>query len=117
KVYALFFRILYNASYLNKEDSEQALKLLSQATFKDGLIAGVDDGITVAHKFGEYAAKDASGNDVPGTDELHDCGIVYAPGHPYLLCVMTRGNQLTSLTTMVAQVSQIVFQAAKNGYQ
>ena len=52
--YASFFRVLYNASYLTKEHSQQVLELLTQTEFKDGLVAGVSDkGIAVSHKFGE----------------------------------------------------------------
>lgn len=53
KSYATFFRILYNASYLNKNYSEKALELLSQTTFKDGIATNIPNGIAVAHKFGE----------------------------------------------------------------
>ncbi|MFS6553880.1 serine hydrolase, partial [Staphylococcus aureus] len=54
KSYSLFLRILYNASYLNNENSEFALKLLSQATFKNGLVKDLPEGTIVAHKFGEH---------------------------------------------------------------
>jgi len=77
--YASFFRILYNASYLNKDMSEKALNLLSQTEYKQGLVAGVPNKIQVAHKFGERIYKDT--NEV----QLHDCGIVYLPQKPYLL--------------------------------
>lgn len=36
---ASFFRILYNASYLNRDSSEYALNLLSKVTFDKGLRA------------------------------------------------------------------------------
>jgi hypothetical protein len=35
KDYASFFRILYNASYLNREYSETALKLLSETLYNN----------------------------------------------------------------------------------
>ncbi|MDO8560151.1 MAG: serine hydrolase [bacterium] len=53
KDYASFFRILYNASYLNREQSERALGLMTKTRFRDGIIAGVPAGRPVAHKFGE----------------------------------------------------------------
>jgi hypothetical protein len=37
--YASFFRVLFNASYLNRKDSEKALALLTKVAFRDGLIA------------------------------------------------------------------------------
>ncbi len=85
-IYSRFLRILYNASYLDRDYSERALDLLSSTDFNTGIVAGVPEGTVVAHKFGEY--------EDPGQTiaELHDCGIVYHPTNPYLLCVMTRGT-------------------------
>ena len=42
--YSGFFRILYNASYLNREMSEKALRLLSLDDFPQGIAAGVPGG-------------------------------------------------------------------------
>lgn len=102
KSYASLFRILFNASYLNKDDSESALSILSKVTYAKGLVAGVPPYITVAHKFGEREL-------VGGIKQLHDCGIVYYPGHPYLLCVMTRGNDLDTLAGIIRSISRTVF--------
>lgn len=102
KEYAALFRILYNGSYLSRENSEKALKILSQSDFKVGLLAGVPEGIKVAHKFGERELEN-------GVNQLHDCGIIYYPNHPYLLCVMTRGDKLEVLPGVIAQISRIVY--------
>ncbi len=109
--YASFFRILYNATYLNPEMSERALKLLTKTTFTKGLVAGVPKAIPVAHKFGERAYDDSS------TKELHDCGIVYYPKHPYLLCVMTKGNDFASLESVIQTISTKTFDEVKATYQ
>lgn len=101
--YASFFRILYNASYLNKDMSEKALGLLSQTEYKQGLVAGVPSKIQVAHKFGERIYSDT--NEV----QLHDCGIVYLPKRPYLLCIMTRNQNLNKATQTIKTISQKVF--------
>lgn len=101
--YSLFFRILYSATYLDNADSEKALDLLSQTTFTDGLVAGVPKNIIVAHKFGEHVNS-------PQEIELHDCGIVYYPKNPYLLCVMTKGPSLNSLEGAIKNISSIVYQ-------
>lgn len=100
--YSVFFRILFNASYLSRADSEKALKLLSESTFKDGLVAGVPSSVVVAHKFGERELSDQ--------EQFHDCGIVYYPKHPYLLCVMTRGAATTPLLHAIADVSKFVYE-------
>lgn len=106
KDYTLFFRILYNATYLSSESSEKALSILSQATFKDGLIAGLPVGTVVSHKFGEHAITDSK-NNVVGV-ELHDCGVVYGEPGPYLLCIMTKGKTLTADSTAIAGITKIV---------
>ncbi|HYV33920.1 MAG TPA: serine hydrolase [Candidatus Limnocylindria bacterium] len=101
--YSGFYRILYNATYLNRANSEEALNILSQVEFKNGLVAGVPANVTVAHKFGEREVN-------PGVlNQLHDCGIVYYPGHPYILCVMTRGSDTQKLETTAASISKIVY--------
>lgn len=103
KDYASFFRILFNASYLDQGMSEKALKLLSKSQYYKGLVAGIPENITTAHKFGERQF-------LPSKEkQLHDCGIVYFPDKPYLLCVMSRGNDFSSLTNFIKQVSKIVY--------
>lgn len=103
KKYASFFRILFNASYLNKEMSNGALKLLSYADFKEGLIAGVPPQVQTAQKFGESKSPD-------GQKQFHDCGIIYYPDHPYLLCVMTKGSDYKTLAPAIRAVSKLVFE-------
>lgn len=104
KDYASFYRILFNASYLNQDMSEKALSLLSQSQYKDGLIAGVPQNITISHKFGERKFSDT------GETQLHDCGIIYLPKKPYLLCVMTRGNDIQKSSQTIQKISKEVFQ-------
>jgi beta-lactamase class A len=103
KTYASFFRILYNASYLSPAMSEKALSLLSQITFDKGIVAGVPNNIPVAHKFGERIYTDNQEH------QLHDCGIVYHPTDPYLLCVMTRGTDFNVLTSVIKDLSKQVW--------
>ena len=105
--FSLFFRILYNGTFLSDASSEKALSILSQATFKNGLVAGLPAGTVVAHKFGERVI--GRGDQIESV-ELHDCGIVYANQGPYLLCVMTRGKNLNSLATTIATISNMVYQ-------
>lgn len=99
--YASIFRILYNSSYLNLEMSDKALGILSQSEFPDGLAVGVPDNVQIAHKFGEQK----NGNE----QQLHDCGIVYYPPNPYILCVMTQGTNLEDLENVIQTVSKEVY--------
>jgi beta-lactamase class A len=100
--YSRFFRMIYSTTYLGKQTSEEALTILSKTTFKDGIVAGLPSGIVVSHKFGERIT---SFKEV----ELHDCGIVYYPEKPYLLCVMTKGRDLSKLKDVIKNISQIVY--------
>ena len=101
--YATFFRILYNASYLNKEMSQKALSYLADSKFKIGLVAGVPPGTVVAHKFGERSFVGSN------LKQLHDCGIVYHPAQHYVLCVMSRGSDFTHLSAVIRDVSALVY--------
>ncbi len=100
--YGNLFAILYNTAYLSPELSQLALQFLTEATFKDGIVAGVPEHVRVAHKFGFYAPN-------PALTELHDCGIVYHPAGPYVLCVMTKGTDRVSEAAGIADISKAVY--------
>lgn len=102
QTYASFFRILYNSTYLSPDASEWALETLAQSQFKAGLVAGVPPEVRVAHKFGEAGRV--------GAVQRHDCGIVYYPERPYLLCVMSRGPTYERLDGMIRLVSRLVYE-------
>ena len=110
--YSSVWRSLYNASFLSADDSDEALRLLSLSTFKDGLVAGVPTGVTIAHKFGEYTNSLTNGLVID--KELHDCGIIYYPDHPYLLCVMTKGNDFPTLANAITSISKLVYTYVDN---
>jgi beta-lactamase class A len=107
--YSTLFRVLYYSTYLNKDYSEKALELLSKAEFKQGLVDSLPKNITVAHKFGEREVGD-------GTHQLHDCGIVYYPNSPYLLCVMTKGPSFDDLAKTIQQISDKIYTEAVRMY-
>ncbi len=107
KSYSALFRTLYNASYLSRDLSEQALFLLTNTTFKKGLVAGVPEGTAVAHKFGENTTKTRTGTIT--SRELHDCGIVYYPSDPYFLCIMTKGTDFPKLESIISSLSKTVY--------
>lgn len=101
--YSAFFRILYNASYLDKAMSQKALEYLIAGDFNRGLVAGVPPGTVVAHKFGERSFFDSK------TKQLHDCGVVYHPSQHYVLCVMSRGDDFDRLSSVIRDVSALVY--------
>lgn len=112
--YSDFLRILYNSTYLTEQYSEQALSIMSNSAYKNGITAGVPAGVAVAQKYGERV--DSSGNTLQSV-ELHDCGIVYATNHAYSLCVMTKKNITATqgpddekkLANIIKDISGIVY--------
>ncbi len=113
KTYANFFRILYGSTYLSRKSSEDVLRLLSQTEFKEGIVKPLPASLVVAHKFGEFGLLE---NGQITSREFHDCGIVYYPAHPYLLCVMTKGSDLTKLEQAVQDVSQAAYQQVNSRF-
>ncbi len=109
KEYSLFFRILYNATYLNRSNSEKAMNYLAKATYADGLVAGVPASTTVAHKYGEHVNATEKGE--ISSVELHDCGIVYGPNLPYFICVMTSGPTISGLESTIQDISAAVYRS------
>ncbi len=115
--YSHVFRVLFSSTYLDHAVSEQALDLLSQTSFTQGLVAGVPTGTVVSHKFGERTIKNEN---ITGTSitlvsmqvELHDCGIVYYPNNPYFICVMTKGGDFSSLAGAIKDISKMVWDKA-----
>lgn len=100
--YSAFFRVLHNASYLNRELSEKALELLAATEHTQGLVAGVPQSTVVAHKFGEAGSTEEK-------LQYHDCGIVYHPKRHYILCVMTSGEDQNRLIESIQHISQFVW--------
>lgn len=103
KKYSTFFRILYNSSYLNRTNSELMLKMLSESDFNIWLKALLPKDIVVANKYWERYDEGI------WEKQLHDCGIIYYPNNPYILCVMTKWNNFDDLTYMIKNISKIVF--------
>jgi len=99
--YSLFLRVLFNASYLNIEDSEFCTGLLSQSDFDKGLLNGLPKGTRAAHKFGE------AGDGV--NSHFSEAGIIYLDNNPYLITVMTKGRDPKALPAVVANISRTIF--------
>ena len=113
--FSFFFRVLYSSTYLNEEYSEKALEVLNKTNFSDGIVAGVPQGVAVAHKFGLATIKP---KDIVISRELNDCGIVYNQKNPYLLCVMTKSSaSLADIEAVIQRISALAYQEADSDYQ
>lgn len=100
--YSLFFIELFNASYLNFNNSEICLSLLSKSDFKEGMLSGIPERCPTAHKFGEGG--------VSTLPNFSESGIVYCGKHPYLLTVMTKGKDMKKLPGVCSKISKKVYE-------
>lgn len=106
--YSRFLRALYNATYLNIDNSEKALQLMSESDFKDGIVAGVPNSVVVSHKYGLSTNRDSAG--AVTQRQLHDCGVVYRTKQPYVLCVMTKSTaELPKIESVIKDLSAAVY--------
>ncbi len=101
------YRVLFNASYLNEEMSEKALRYLSKSEFRDGMASGIPQNVEIASKYGE---RTVAGND--GREEayqLHEIGIIYHPNRPYLMGIVARGDDFDKLKKVIRDISRLVY--------
>jgi hypothetical protein len=107
KSFSVLFRGLYNAAYIPAPVSEQALRIADPNNFTQGIVAGLPKSVVVAHKFGEHSDELPDGT--IKDRELHDCGIVYFPGNPSFVCIMTHGNDFNKLEPIIEDISQMIY--------
>lgn len=82
KGYGSVLKALFFSAVLNKNNSEKILTILTKTKFADKLPAGLPQGIPVAHKIGVVSGR-----------FYQDCGIVYVPRRPYLLCMVSASSE------------------------
>lgn len=89
KHYSSILKALYFAAVLTKDDSQTVLSYLTQSEFTDKLAAGIPLDVPVAHKIGVIEG-----------EAYMDCGIVYVPRRPYLLCMISKSDEKTAQDRM-----------------
>jgi beta-lactamase class A len=99
KGYSNILRALYLSTYLRRPFSQIALSIMSDTDYNTQLPAGVPLDIKVAHKVGFDASSSV----------YHDCGIVYAPRKPYILCVMSSGTTMEEANWVIGEISRKVY--------
>lgn len=109
---ALFIRILYNATYLNRTYSEKVLTILSQTDLRDGLALGLPNNVDIAHRYHAETVDVGSKADV----ESHSCGIIYYPSHPYLLCMMGIGQNIQAINNLFKDISFLLYNEIASQY-
>jgi len=100
KEYANIFRSLYLSTYLRRPFSELALTILLDTKFNSQLPAGLPKDVKISHKVGFDK----------NLGFYHDCGIVYLPEHPYLICIMSQDNTQENADEMMSSLSKIVYE-------
>ena len=104
KTLSNMFVSLYNSTYLDVNNSMNILSALSESVFHDQLVAGVPQNTVVAHKVGINISDNT----------YSDCGIVYAPNRPYILCVGISGVEQKKANTFISDISRTVYQFVIN---
>lgn len=100
KHYANLLRSLYYSGYLKKPFCQLALAILSDTVYDSQIRKDVPYSINLAHMVGFNA----------GCGDFHDCGIIYLPGKPYLLCVMSTGSTREESDRVISMVSRQVYE-------
>ncbi len=100
KQFANVLRSLDSATYLNRQDSDFALSLLSSSVYDTLIRAGVPRRVSVAHKVGFNA----------NSGDYHDCGIVFLPNRRYILCIMSTGTNVEEAERVFSAVSRRVYE-------
>lgn len=103
--YANLLRSLYFSEYLAKPSSELALSLMSSSGYNDQIRAGVPKEVSVSHKVGFDG----------GSGDSHDCGIVFLPNRPYVLCIMSRNTTKDESERVMSSVSRQVYEFMDSG--
>lgn len=104
QAYSSILKCLYFSCYLNKDNSQQVLKELSDTQFNDRLKRYITDENMpiVAHKIGSFENSTQS-----------DCGIFYEPKKPYVLCIMINEDEQQA-SIDIGKLSVIVNEYVKN---
>lgn len=101
RTYSSILKALYFSSVLEKDRSQEILDLLTKTKFSDKLAAGVPHDVLVAHKIGNF-------KDVDGKEGFRDCGIVYVPKRPYIVCMFSVGDEQIARERM-QQASRTIY--------
>jgi len=99
KGYSNILRSLYLSTYLRRPFSQIALSIMSETDYNTQLPAELPTDVKVAHKVGFDANEGI----------YHDCGIVYLPKKPYILCVMSKGTDYWQANKAISEISKTVY--------
>ncbi len=107
KNYASILRSLFLSSYLTEQYSNEILQLLTQSPHNERIQSGIPSNITFAHKYGDAKATG------PIPPLYSDCGIVYIPKRPFILCIFVQDDEKTA-TSIMKNVATMSYEYVSN---
>ncbi|MBX6377011.1 MAG: serine hydrolase [Clostridia bacterium] len=104
---ATFFKFILRLRRSWPEGGQAILEALAQSPFTDRIVRGVPPNIPVAHKIGSEDTV------------RHDAGIVFLPGRPYVLIVLSEHDEPDRAAEAIGRLSSLVYrvQAARPRFQ
>ncbi|MEJ2184643.1 MAG: class A beta-lactamase-related serine hydrolase [Gemmatimonadota bacterium] len=102
---ASLLTMLYRRELVSPEASDAMMAVLRHQFYKEGLPRHLPPGVEVAHKTGSLAAA------------RNDCGVVYGPVRPFVICVLTKDNEDRRWTRdnaaerLIGNVTRVVYDA------
>ncbi|MGE5576562.1 MAG: serine hydrolase [Syntrophothermus sp.] len=84
--------------------SAAMLEIMKRQQYNEKIPKRLPEGLVIAHKTGEISTAS------------HDVGVVYAPGGPMALCVMTQGiSDIDFANESIAEISRLIYMAFMAG--
>lgn len=100
--YSKFLQLLYNANYLNKDNSEYALNLLNDHSgIKTGILKFLPSDSKAIHKYSERFNN--------GQYEFRESGIIYTHNDSYLLTIFASGGNNAQLDSAAGLIGRNVY--------
>lgn len=107
KNYSSILRCLYLSCYLTENHSNELLTMLTKTVFQDKLPGKIPKSIKIAHKIGVAEHEGKSIN------IYTDCGIVYVPKRPFILCAMVEATE-PDATRIISDIGKIAYDYITN---
>ncbi len=112
KQFSILLRVLYNATYLNREFSEKALAVLAESNPTNGVGLGLQNDLKISQR---YRIRSYTENGQTFL-ENHACGIIYYPQHPYLVCLMSIAKNKSDIDNLFREINTAVYNYAVETY-
>ncbi|MEK7497780.1 MAG: serine hydrolase [Patescibacteria group bacterium] len=93
---ALILRELKEGNILNPIDSDEILSYLKQSKFDSWLVAGIPQGVEIAHKYGREIGV------------VNDAGIIYSP-RPYILVILSKEVNEKEADSIFPELSKLFY--------